>query len=64
MGTKLTGSKSKICSPQGDDHSVPLSEFLQRLGVDESGIGEQEAARRLQECGPNVLEEIGKESIQ
>ena len=63
MGTKLTGSKSKICSPQGDEHSVPLSEFLQRLGVDESGIGEQEAARRLQECGPNVLEEIGKESI-
>ena len=28
-----------------------------------SGLGEQEAARRLQECGPNVLEETGKESI-
>ncbi|MDQ1276764.1 MAG: sodium/potassium-transporting ATPase subunit alpha, partial [Euryarchaeota archaeon] len=36
---------------------------LQRLEVDESGLSEQEAARRLQECGPNVLEETGKESI-
>ena len=63
MGKKLTGSKSKICSPQGDEHNILLSEFLQRLGVDESRIGEQEAARRLHECGPTVLEEIGKESI-
>ena len=63
METKLTGSKSKICSPQGDEHKISLPEFLQRLGVDESGLSEQEAARRLQECGPNVLEETGKESI-
>ncbi|MCO5381108.1 MAG: cation-transporting P-type ATPase [Methanosarcina barkeri] len=63
MKTKLTGSKSKICSPQGDEHKISLSEFLQRLEVDESGLSEQEAARRLQECGPNVLEETGKESI-
>ena len=63
MKTKLTGSKSKICSPQGDEHKISLPEFLQRLGVDESGLREQEAARRLQECGPNVLEETGKEGI-
>ncbi|MDR7664715.1 cation-transporting P-type ATPase [Methanosarcina sp. Z-7115] len=63
MKTKLTGSKSKICSPQGDEHKISLSEFLQRLEVDESGLSEQEAARRLQECGSNVLEETGKESI-
>jgi sodium/potassium-transporting ATPase subunit alpha len=63
METKLTSSKSKICSPQGDEHKISLPEFLQRLGVDESGLREQEAARRLQECGPNVLEETGKESI-
>jgi len=63
METKLTGSKSKICPPQGDEHKIALPEFLQRLGVDESGLREQEAARRLQECGPNVLEETGKESI-
>ena len=63
MEKKLTGSKSKICSPQGDEHKISLPEFLQRLGVDDSGLSEQEAARRLQECGPNVLEETGKESI-
>jgi len=63
MEKKLSGSKSRICSPQGDEHNVSLSEFLHRLGVDEGGLDEQEAARRLQECGPNVLEETGKESI-
>src|SRR5664280_1716405 len=63
METKLTDSKSKICSPQGDEHKIPLPEFLQRLGVDECGLSEQEASRRLQECGSNVLEETGKEGI-
>jgi sodium/potassium-transporting ATPase subunit alpha len=63
MEKKLTGSKSKICSPQGNEHNISLPEFIQRLGVEESGLSEQEAARRLQECGPNVLEETGKESI-
>jgi sodium/potassium-transporting ATPase subunit alpha len=52
METKLTGSKSNICSPQGDEHKIFLSEFFQRLEVDESGLGDQEAARRLQKCGP------------
>jgi len=59
----LTDSKSTTCSPQGDEHKISLPEFLQRLGVDENGLSEQEAARRLQEFGPNVLEETGKESI-
>ena len=63
MEKKLTDNKSKICSPQGDEHKIPLPEFLQRLGVDESGLSEQEASRRLQECGSNVLEETGKEGI-
>jgi sodium/potassium-transporting ATPase subunit alpha len=63
MEKKLTGSKGKVCSPQWDEYKIPLSEFLQRLKVDDSGLSEQEAARRLQECGPNVLEETGKESL-
>jgi len=63
MEKKLTDNKSKICSPQGDEHKIPLPEFLQRLGVNDSGLSEQEASRRLQECGPNVLEETGKEGI-
>ncbi len=63
MEKKLNGSKSKICSPQGDEYKISLPEFFLRLGVDNSGLSEQEASRRLQECGPNVLEETGKESI-
>jgi len=63
MGKNLTGGNGKICSPQGNEHSIPLSGFLQKLGVDENGLSEQEAASRLKECGANILEETGKESI-
>lgn len=63
MKKELAGNKNQICSPQGDEHLISYSEFLQRLGVNENGLSEQEAARRLEECGPNVLEESGKESI-
>jgi sodium/potassium-transporting ATPase subunit alpha len=63
METKLTDNKSKICSPQGDEHKISLPEFLQRLGINESGIREQEAARRIQDCVPHVLEKTGQESI-
>ena len=63
MGKNLTGGNDKICSPQGNEHSVPLSGFLQKLGVDENGLSEQEAVSRLKECGANVLEETGKESV-
>ncbi|WP_292391909.1 cation-translocating P-type ATPase [Methanosarcina sp. UBA5] len=63
MGKNLTGGNGKICSPQGNEHSISLQEFLEKLNVDENGLSEQEAASRLKECGPNVLEEIGKESI-
>ena len=42
METKLTDRKSKICSPRGDEHKIPLPEFLQRLGVDDSGLRNDE----------------------
>ena len=60
---KPNGNKRKLCSLQGDEHSISLQEFLQRLEVDENGLSEQEAAERLKGCGPNILEETGKESI-
>lgn len=63
MGKNLTGGNGKICSPQGNEHSTSLSEFLQKLHVDENGLSEQEASSRLKECGANILEETGKESI-
>jgi sodium/potassium-transporting ATPase subunit alpha len=60
---ELADSSRRLCSPQGDEHSISLQAFLQRLGVDESGLGEKEALIRLEKCGLNILEEIGKESI-
>ncbi|AKB34289.1 hypothetical protein MSSIH_3599 [Methanosarcina siciliae HI350] len=63
MKKELAGYKNQICSPRGDEHLISYSEFLQRLDVNENGLSGQEAARRLEECGPNVLEESGKESI-
>lgn len=58
-GEIITG----VCSPRGDEHLIPLSEFLQRLDINENGLSEQDAASRLQRCGPNVLEEAGKENL-
>jgi sodium/potassium-transporting ATPase subunit alpha len=63
MEKEYTENRNSVCSPLGDEHLISLSELLQRLGVNESGLSEQEAARRLQKCGPNVLEDAGKESI-
>jgi sodium/potassium-transporting ATPase subunit alpha len=63
MDQRLTGSNSKICSPQGDEHTISLSEFLERYRADINGLSEQEAAKRLTECGSNVLEETVKESL-
>jgi sodium/potassium-transporting ATPase subunit alpha len=63
MGKNLTGGNGKICSPQGNEHSIPITEFFEELNVDENGLSEQEASSRLKECGANILEETGKESI-
>ena len=37
--------------------------FFKGSTLIENGLSEQEAARRLKECGANILEETGKESI-
>jgi sodium/potassium-transporting ATPase subunit alpha len=63
MESALAEGGEGFCSPRGDEHRIPLPEFLERFGTDENGLVEQEAARRLRDCGPNVLEEVGKESI-
>ncbi len=47
----------------GEEHLIPLAEFLQKLEVNENGLSEEEAARRLLKCGPNILEDAGKENI-
>ncbi|KKG08969.1 cation-transporting P-type ATPase [Methanosarcina sp. 2.H.A.1B.4] len=63
MEKELAGNQNRVCSPRGDEHLISLPEFLKRFETDENGLNEQEATRRLQECGPNILEEAGKESI-
>ncbi|KKG18029.1 ATPase [Methanosarcina sp. 2.H.T.1A.6] len=63
MEKELAGNTNRVCSPRGDEHLISLPEFLKRFETDENGLNEQEATRRLQECGPNILEEAGKESI-
>lgn len=63
MGKNVTGGNDKICSTQGNEHSISLSELLQKLYVDQNGLSEQEAASRLKECGANILKETGKESV-
>lgn len=62
MEKESAGIKNNSCSPRGDEHLISLSEFLQRLGVNENGLSEPEATRRLEACGLNVLEEVGKEN--
>ena len=52
-----------ICSPQGDEHRLSLSEFLKRFDTAEKGLSEPEASRRFKACGPNILEESEKEKI-
>ena len=44
-------------------HTSEVAEVLQTLGTDPgSGLGEEEAARRLEELGPNELEDRGTRS--
>jgi len=63
MESAGAGDRGALCSPRGDEHRVSLPEFMERFGAAENGLGGREAARRLRDCGPNVLEEVGKESI-
>src|SRR5918911_519353 len=44
-------------------HTSEVAEVLQTLGTDaDSGLGDEEAARRLEELGPNELEDRGTRS--
>ncbi|HII02326.1 TPA: cation-transporting P-type ATPase [Methanosarcinaceae archaeon] len=63
MESAAAEEREALCSPRGDEHRIPLPEFLERFGTDENGLMGREAARRLRDCGPNVLEDTGKESI-
>ncbi|MFP4517363.1 MAG: cation-translocating P-type ATPase, partial [Desulfovibrionales bacterium] len=44
-------------------HAMPADEVLTRLGVGDQGLDSEEAGRRLQEHGPNVLPEPEKSNL-
>lgn len=48
---------------KGDEHQVYLDELFKRLKSSDTGLKQEEAVRRTTEYGPNVLEDIGKESL-
>ena len=48
---------------KGDEHQVSLDELFKRLKSSDTGLKQEEAVRRTSEYGPNVLEDIGKESL-
>ena len=41
-------------------HDVPVEKVLEILGTSEQGLSEEEVRKRLDEVGPNVLEEKGR----
>ena len=42
-------------------HAAPAADVLEALASDRGGLGTDEAARRLAECGPNVIPRAGAE---
>jgi magnesium-transporting ATPase (P-type) len=49
------------CGEGGAWHTLETAEVLRALGTDAgSGLSDEEAARRLEEQGPNELEERGE----
>jgi len=51
------------CTSSGDEHIIELEEFLERLNTGTGGLSSEEAIRRKETCGANVLEKKQKESL-
>ncbi|WP_256622091.1 cation-translocating P-type ATPase [Methanolobus chelungpuianus] len=63
MGDRTAEENSFQCTSQGDEHLIGLDEFLQRLNTTAEGLSSEEALRRKELCGPNLLEKRKKESL-
>lgn len=63
MGDRTAEEKGFQCTSQGDEHLIGLDEFLQRLNTTAEGLSSEEALRRKETCGPNLLEKRKKESL-
>ena len=51
------------CISIGDEHTIGSKELLQRLNTRAEGLSSEEALRRREICGANVLEKKKKESL-
>jgi len=51
------------CTSIGDEHTIGSKELLERLNTRAEGLSSEEALRRKERCGANVLEKKKKESL-
>ncbi|WP_406657787.1 HAD-IC family P-type ATPase [Methanolobus sp. ZRKC2] len=65
MGTgKMVSEEEDFqCASEGDEHQIGLEELLQRLSTGSEGLSSEEALRRKNQCGANILEKRKKESL-
>ncbi|MDW7732745.1 MAG: cation-transporting P-type ATPase [Methanolobus sp.] len=59
----VTEEKNFQCTSVGDEHNIGMEEFLQRLNTGAEGLSSEEAVRRKEICGANILEKRKKESL-
>ncbi|WP_445476359.1 cation-translocating P-type ATPase [Methanococcoides methylutens] len=58
----MLNSKGPDCEAKGDEHSISIEEFLKRFDADTNGLTTPRALEKLEICGKNILENIGRES--
>ncbi|MBN2110843.1 MAG: cation-transporting P-type ATPase [Methanosarcinaceae archaeon] len=63
MDKAVPENKSFRCNSSGDEHQITLEELMQRLNTGAQGLSSQEALRRKDTCGANILEKRKKESL-
>ncbi|TGC11541.1 cation-translocating P-type ATPase [Methanolobus halotolerans] len=51
------------CTSSGDEHTIELKEFLRRLNTKAEGLSSEEALKRKDVCGANVLAKKEKEGL-
>jgi sodium/potassium-transporting ATPase subunit alpha len=59
----VAGGDNFQCTSRGDEHTIELEELLQRLNTGVEGLSTEEALRRKDSCGANVLKKKKKESL-
>ena len=63
MGNGVTQENGFQCTSRGDEHLIGLENFLRRLKTTAEGLTSEEALRRKEICGPNLLGKRKKESL-